>query len=252
MKRLLLTLMVLLTGLPLFAQKIEVSLQANSGLFHFGGLSATANSSIIQSSVTGSTQNYTNNPYGSRNAVSYGFGAQVQAVSKSNFIVGLQATYDFLASKVNINQYTPYSPAVFDNDPDASYITAPSANMAVKGSTNLQTRFINLNPYIGYRVQLQKVKLDILPGIDIGFNLSGYDKGTVKDADDKVYIINNKINAPSTDIRLRLGLAATYNQFGITASYARGLTNYEGNMLGDVKIEAHSQLIRFGISYRIF
>jgi hypothetical protein len=247
MKRLLLTLMALLTGMHLYAQKIEVSAQAYSGLFHFGGKSATANSTVAQASLTGDPNNYTNNPYGNRNAFSYGIGAQVQAVSKSGFIFGLQAGYEFLQSKVNIGQYAS---AVY-YDPNIIYIAPAHPNFAVKGYTNLENRFINLNPYIGYRLQLQKVKLDILPGIDVGLNLSTYDTGTVKDADDKVYTINRKINNTPTDVRLRFGLAATYNQFGITASYAHGLTNYEGNVVGDTKFEAHSELIRFGISCQL-
>jgi len=247
MKRLLLTLMALFTGTHLFAQKIEVSAQAYSGLFHFGGRSATASSTVVQSSITGNPDNYTNNPYGNKNAISYGIAAQVQAVSKNGFIFGLQAGYEFLQSKVNIGQYAS---AVY-YDPNVNYIAPAHPDFTVTGHANLENRFINLNPYIGYRLQLQKVNLDILPGIDVGFNLSTYDTGTVKDNDDRVYTIDRKINNTPTDVRLRFGLAATYNQFGITVSYAHGLTNYESNVVSDTKFEAHSELIRFGISCQL-
>jgi hypothetical protein len=99
MKRLLLTLMALLTGMHLYAQKIEVSAQAYSGLFHFGGKSATANSTVAQASLTGDPNNYTNNPYGNRNAFSYGIGAQVQAVSKSGFIWGCRPVMNFYKAR---------------------------------------------------------------------------------------------------------------------------------------------------------
>ena len=48
-----------------FGQKTEYSVQANSGLFRFGGESATKTSDLI----LGSGQpgiNYTNNPYGKK------------------------------------------------------------------------------------------------------------------------------------------------------------------------------------------
>lgn len=245
MKKLLLTLIALFTIIHLFAQKIEVSVQANSGLFHFGGRSAVANSSINQGSAIGATDSYTNNPYGSRNAFSYSIGAQAQTVSKSGFIAGLQAGYELLRSKVDIDYYS----AVEVLSPS---IKPENRNFSATGSTNLQMQSINLNPYVGYRILLQKVKLDILPGIDIGLNLSTYDKGTIKDDDDKVYAINRDRGKTPTDWRLRLGLAATYDKFGITASYARGLTNYGSGYIGGSGLSVHSELVRFGLTYQIF
>src|ERR1700712_1142604 len=98
MKTLTLTLLCLLAVTGLFAQKIELSVQANSGLFHYSGKSATKKSEILATSP--SSGNYTNNPYGNKNGFSYGGNLQAQFVSKGGFIVGAQAGYDVLKSKV--------------------------------------------------------------------------------------------------------------------------------------------------------
>ena len=54
-----------------------------------------------------------------------------------------------------------------------------------------------------------------------------------------------------TDVWLKFGAALIYNRFGLTTSYAHGLTNYQSNIIGDTNFEAHSELMRFGVSYRL-
>jgi len=253
MKRCLLTLFGVLSSLYLFAQKIEVSAQANSGLFNYSGPSATASSTISQAN---DNSYYTNNPYGSKKAFSYGLGVQTQLVTGCGFIIGLQTGYDILRSKTDITGVYPNG--VFFALPSYYNFNILSSSQAT-GATYLQDMFINLNPYIGYRFHYRKVRLDILPGADIAFNINSYDKGNATTIFYNGTNYNNSTtyqtdvkrpNAP-TDIRLKMGLAAYYNKFGINASYARGLTNYEKNMIGDAGYDAKSRLIRFGISYRI-
>ena len=271
MKKCLLTLFCILPAIGLYAQKIEVTVQANSGLFKYSGQSAT-NSSYLNQTPDGKT-NYTNNPYGNENALSYGFSVQTQLVLKSGFLFGLQAGYDVLRSKVNLTgiyiynyqyyYFLPFTSAV------AYYTPPPTGNGT--GATYLQDQFINLSPYIGYRLHIKNVSLDVLPGMDIGLNISSYDKGKLTITDEfnyagppplftsvmvnkgAVYQTDYKLPDAPKDIRLKLGLAATYKRFGITASYARGLTNYEKNMDSDGNnYNAESRLFRFGINYRIF
>ncbi len=91
----------------------------------------------------------------------------------------------------------------------------------------------------------------MMPGIDLGFDVNSYDKGRATDNDGNVYRTDLKlINAP-TDVRLKLGVAATYKRFGITAAYLHGLTNLYKNTTGNGNGEAHSELLSFGITYRV-
>ncbi len=249
MKIALLTLFILFLSTRLFAQKIELSIQANSGLFSYAG-NATASTSFINEGVDDKSD-YTNNPYGSKNGFSYGGDVQAQYVSKSGFITGLQAGYEVLRSKVDVDNYDPIIITIFYNYPEVFQIP-------VKGHTYLQNQDININPYIGYRLNLKKIKIDIMPGMDIGINANSYDKGSATGTDGTVYKVDYKMPKSPTDVRLRLGVAAWFKRFGLTASYAHGLTNFASNL--DVTagggsapaLNAHSELIRFGISYRIF
>jgi hypothetical protein len=243
MKTLLLTLLSFFILTHLSAQNIELSVQANSGLFHYSGNSAVSSAAIYNGSSP--QQNYTNNPYGSKNGFSYGGDIQAQYISKSGFITGLQAGYEILRSKLDVIGY----------DPVTSYL-APGPNflsfqIPAKGQTFLQDQDIDLNPYIGYRWLIGKIKLDIMPGIDLGFNIDSYDKGKATDDDGNVYRTDLKLlNAP-TDLRLKLGAAATYKRFGITAAYLHGLTNLYKITTVNGGDDAHSELLSFGVTYRI-
>ncbi|MFC0516126.1 hypothetical protein ACFFGT_18035 [Mucilaginibacter angelicae] len=251
MKKYLLTFIpLMLSGLQLCAQKLEVSVQANTGLFHFAGKSSTATTQVLQSSAsTADPMNYANNPYGNKNGFSYGGSIQAQLVSKGGFIVGLQGGYELLKSKVDIDKY---SPLIYLTYSDYMPLTAIDPSFAVTGHVAFQNQNINLNPYIGYRFQLSKVKLDILPGMDIGLILDTRDKGEVKDKDGKIYKVDNKRSKAPTDVRLRLGAAASYGRYGLNASFAHGLTNYMKNYIGDASFNTHSEYLRLGLSYRLF
>lgn len=244
MKKLTLTLSLLFILTNLFAQKIELSVQASSAFLHYSGKSATAETFINSGSAS-----YTNNPYGTKTGFGYGLGLQGQYVSKGGFIAGVQAGYDRLRSKVNIiGVITPQFNL-------ADYII-DYAPLPAKGQTYLTSRSINISPYLGYRLNIKKVKLDLMPGVDLGFNLSLYDKGSATTTGDyTTYKTNYKETNAPTDVRIKFGVAASYKRYGITASFAHGLTNYESRMIGDgtsvPSFEAHSELIKLGVGYRI-
>ena len=247
MKKILLTLAIVFLITQLRAQNFEVSIQANTGLFHYGGSSATA-VSFIQEAYTDKLD-YTNNPYGSKNGFSYGLDVQAQHVSKSGFIIGLQAGYDILRSKENINDYDPLTFILYTG---ANWTGDYQIQIPVKGQTVLQNQDINVNPYIGYRIQTKKIKIDVLPGIDLGFNINSYDKGKGTDSEGNVYRTDLELTNAPTDVRFRLGVAAWYGRFGITAAFSYGLTNLDKSNIGNDPYNAHSELLRFGITYRLF
>ncbi|TWI95931.1 outer membrane protein with beta-barrel domain [Mucilaginibacter frigoritolerans] len=253
MKKLYLSLLALFLASQLHAQKFELSFQANSGLFHYSGNSASSTSVIIQNGTT-PKQNYTNNPYGNKNAFSYGADVQAQYVSKGGFITGIQAGYNILRSKTNITSVFPLEFELEESVLNPLYYAPFNPSLPAKGSTILQDQFINLNPYIGYRIKTKKINIDLMPGIDIGFGINSYDKGKATTTDGTVYETDYKEVKPLTDVRLKFGAAVLYKKWGVTASFAHGLTNYTKNLLNDSPIvyKAQSELLRFGISYRIF
>ncbi len=230
----------------LYAQKIEIVVQANSGLFHYAGTSSTG-TSAFNSSGGNPAQYYTNNPYGAKNGFSYGFGIQAQRVSKSGFIAGLQAGYDLLRSKVTIDRIIPLV-YFYNTLLPFDYVPYPTP---VQGQTFLTDQSINVSPYLGYRLKIKKIKIDLLPGIDLAFNINSYDKGKATGNDGTIYQTNLKLSNAPTDIRLKFRIAAAYKKLGITAGYAHGLTNLDKNTTGDGSYNAHSELIRFGVTYRI-
>lgn len=246
MKKYLLVSIILLVFNRLCAQNMEIFVQANSGLFHYAGNGATSTSAMIAGNP-----NYTDNPYGNKNGFSYGIGVQAQHVSKSGFIVGLQAGYEILRSKVTINSYQSggYNPVSQQGLGGLFYSPA-------NGNSFLQDQSIILSPYIGYHLKFKKITIDLLPGVDIGLNLSSYDKGeaTLTDYTSTqalpVYRTNYKRPDAPTDVRMRFGGALNYKKVAFTASYAHGLTNYDKNMTGR-NYNVHSELIRFGIAYKI-
>ena len=91
----------------------------------------------------------------------------------------------------------------------------------------------------------------MMPGIALGFNINSYDKGKATDNYGNVYRTDLKLLDAPVDVRLKLGVAATYKKFGITAAYLHGLTNIYKNMNVNGSDDAHSELLSFGISYRI-
>ena len=232
-----------------YGQKFEFSLQANAGAYSYSGISATG-TSFFNSNGTGGY--YTNNIYGNKSGFSYGASAQLQHLARGGFMVGLQAGYYWLRSYENINQVYPpvFYLAADDYGPEGfAYNPIP-----VKGHATLQSYSIDLSPFVGYRVKLnKKMHLDLMPGADIAFSTSAYDKGTATDAQNITYRTNRKMTDAPTDFRLKFGTAIGYKRWIITASYAHGLTNLDKDInvtsYGGGAPIVHSELLLFGVGY---
>ena len=247
MKRNLLTLLSLFMIAQLQAQKFEFTAQANTGLFHYSGNATTSDSYIL--ARPSEFQSYTNNPYGNKNAFSYGAALQAQYVTKGGFIAGLQAGYDILRSNEDITKVYPN----YIGSIDKGYYDFAAIYNTVSGHTHLQRQYINLSPYFGYRIKMKKVKLDLLPGFDIGFNTASHEYGKASTVDGMVYRTDLDRGTQPADWRLKFTVQAGINKWGIFAGYAHGLTNFTANLLNDSPMAstANSELFRVGISYRI-
>jgi len=218
-----------------FGQQVAYSIHANSGLFRFGGQSATKSSGLVLGSGRPDI-NYTNNPYGKNVALSYGLAAQVQKVNPKNLIYGLQAGYEILQSKVYLQHaYTLVSSA-----------PAPKAS----GETVFQHNFINAHPFLGKRFILNQITLDLSAGLDLGYCLQSHEKGKATDNSGQTFISDKDRAKPGLDTRPRLGITAYYHQVGLTAGYGHGLKNYTPQTEG-ANLENYARLIRFGLVYKI-
>jgi len=219
-----------------YAQKTEFGISLNSGLFSFAGSLAESATFINYSLNSGST----NNPYGSKNGLSYGISANLKQVTKKNLVLGLDLGYEVLGSKVSINSVWISNDEYYD----------------AEGQTFLNNDFINLFPQIGYRFNTKKVSFDLVAGSDIAFCLNTAEKGEATASNGLTYTTSGDQKTITKDFRPRIQLSANYKKAGIYAGYSYGLTNYLPDLLWGTsnqggKYGAYSRLLRFGLTYRL-
>jgi len=236
MKAIICASVVLLFATQSIAQTIEVSAYATAGLSHYVGNYATA-TAYIGPSISGreSIDKRDNNPYGSKRTFSNSFGAQGQFISKQGIIGGLQIGIENLRSEVHIDEYKGTYPQTFSYD----------------ATSTLARQFLNINPYVGYRILLNNVKIDLMPGLDIGLSMSGI-KRIKSDDTGRPYLAEERVKDIPVDYRLRFGSAIYYNRIGLVASYSRGLKNYVAITKGSQTAEAKSEVMRLGLTYRFY
>lgn len=238
MKKYLLTLACCLAATYTFAQKIEITGSVHTGIMHYSG-NGTESASFINGA--GDNNAYTNNPFGSKNGTGFGGDIQVQLIVLNSFLVGVQGGYERLESKIDITGGNALTPG-------------GSTDFELAGSTALKSNFVNLNPYIGYRLPVPIVKIDLLAGFDFAHATSMKEEGTARDANGNTFTTNRdrKNENNDSDKRLRFGLAARYKRIGINANYSHGLTNYLADYVGGPIRNAHTEILRLGVSYQIF
>lgn len=220
----------------LSGQKTEIRGAINSGLFSFSGHSSGSTTSINWDDRTNS--GYTNNPYGSENALCYGFSLNFKRVTKKHFLLGIDLGYDRLRSKISIDKIDGY-------DGVSVY------QFAANGKTFLNNSFLNLNPFFGYRIDSKNISFDLTGGFEIGYCLDAGEKGTATDSNGNRYSTSRDSKTVKTDIRPGIQFAAYYHRLGLYAGYSSGLVNYMMYEKGDALWESYARLIRFGVTYRI-
>lgn len=239
MKKILLALIGIAGAAQVSAQKLEVTAGVYGTTLQFAGKSTEATSFIsYNNSGTGSIS-YTNNPYGSKRG--YGYGAQAEVkILLASFIVGWQAGYERLSSKTDITSVT-VSQTVGGVYTSQSY--------AATGKTNLDIDAINMSPFIGYRVPLPFIKLDVIGGLEMGVITSAKENGKAEAADGNTYTSDKDRRTIKQDTRIRYGLAANYYRLGAFAYESFGWSNYKDGYVGPGPHEAKSRVFRVGLSY---
>jgi hypothetical protein len=230
MKNTLLTLIGLFFFTQIYGQRIEVSVFGNASFFSYVGNDRT---SFALFSGGGPPYNFTfltGNPYGSNLAVGYGAGIQTQYVAKSGFITGLQVAYENLRSDEHIVSNDAQGPTI--------------------GQFYFRSTYLNLNPYLGYRISSQNIKIDLMPGIDIALDGNAHLYGSAVSGG-HTYTYAQPYGSLKNDVRARLGITAWYKRIGVAASYSHGLTNFSANSAFTEGSTTYSQVIRLGLIYRI-
>jgi hypothetical protein len=236
MKKVYLLVLGLCSVSLVYGQKMEFSAQLNSGVSRFGGESAAKVSAILLSN-SGGAGHYTNSPYGSRYSLNYGVSGQAQLVTANSFLMGAQVSVEQLRSRVEVM-------SVFHSDPPAVHYYSG------EGKTVLKADFINLQPYIGKRLNMGEMDLDLTFGTDIGFCQKLKEKGEIRLDDGTRYETDRERSKPGIDLRPRLGATVWSKHVGLSLSYAHGLTNYQANMDG-ANSKVYMRATRLGLLYRL-
>lgn len=217
-----------------YGQKIEINLNAYSGLFSFRGDGATSNSRIISFPFINTPTIYTLNPYGTKSEFSYALEFQGQRVTKRKNIYGLGISFEALTTKVSI-----YKVGISG---DPAYLEY-SAN----GKTTLKNTFVTFNPFIGHRFSYHKMNIDLLAGSDLAFCLNSKENGNATASNKVNFTVENNKEKPSIDFRPRIQIKTQINKFGFLAGYSFGLTNYQTQS----NLKTYSNFLRLGLSYQL-
>lgn len=234
MKKLFFTVAAVLALIIAQGQKTEYRISFNSGLFSFAGQNAEKITFINFSDQTQS--GYTNNPYGAKGGLSYGVSANIQRVTKQNFILGLDLGYETLRSKISIWEVIGSTQTGYD------YLSAD-------GRTFLNSQFTNIYPFLGYRIVDNKITLDLTGGIDIAHCLSAKEDGKATDLNGKKYETSRDRKTIDNEVRPRIQVSTGYRKLGLYVGYSYGLKNYTSMYYP--RWENYARLLRFGLMYQI-
>ena len=225
-----------LLGLPILAQTTEIRAEVNSGNFKFTG--NTAERTTFVSVTEGwSFSNTVNNPYGTKSELGAGIAVDIRKVTASKFLFGADLGYEIWRSKILISQVWYATDA-----------TAPEW-LDAEGKTNITYHNINLQPFVGYRIPVMNILMDVTVGSDFAFIVDSKEKTAFNYQNQTVEFKNDR-KTISTDIRPRIQLDFLYQKLGLSLGYSFGTINYLKDSDG-ANLEAKSRIIRFGVSYQL-
>ena len=236
MRLIFLTLLAFLILINISGQKTELNISLNSGLYSYSGISAQSATSINYNDQTKS--GYTNNSYGSKDGICYGLSLNIKRVTTRNFILGLAIGYESLRSKVSIDRIDGYN-------------GTSTYQYGATGHTFLNNDNLNLNPFLGYRINVKAISFDLSGGFDIAYILKSTENGNATATNGIKYSTTLDKTDRSFDFRPRIQFSADYKRYGLYVGYSYGLINYMMWAKGDAVFEVYSRLFRFGVTYEI-
>lgn len=235
---------LLALALPAAAQHTELIGRAGLGLFRFGGRAAArvAGVSYYDDYFDGpGGSGYS--PYGRRLGAGFTLGGRGQRVGRRNGLAALEVGYDWLRSRMAVDLVS-YSPAIYSSRGPVGY--------AADGTVQLRTQHLTAFLGLGHRFQVAAAELDLLAGPEVAYVFGGREQGNGTYNGGTPWTINqdNRGSFNRADARLRADLTAWYQRVGLTASYAHGLINYQGGLVGASR-EVYSRTLRLGLAYRL-
>lgn len=234
MHKLLLTITALSWLSHASAQKAEYRISLNSGFFSYSGENTESTTTLIQNVQR--KEGYADDPYGTKSALSYGLSAKMTVIDKEGVIVGADLGFEMLKSKIYIDSISRY--------------TGPVRSEAASGKIFLNSQFLNLSPFVGYRAGVKNMYIEFTCGFDIACCLQKNERGKITGSDGTKYTAVGGDNFGGIDFRPRLQVSAGYKKMGIYAGYSRGLMNYKHSYPENPN-KAYSRMFRFGLSYRL-
>jgi hypothetical protein len=237
MKKIVIVLVWLFVGTAVFAQKNEMFVSVDSGLFSYFGESPVMRTSL-NVGLAGANSGYANNSYGAKNGFCYGVSASFKRITKRNTLYGATLGYQSLQSKADIVSVNIFSGTV---------LAIPASGEAYRVSNGL-----NLFLSVGKRFVVKKIPIDLVGGLNFDYIFKAKDKGNAKDITGATYTLSGERNTIKLDFSPRIQLSTEYKKIGVYAGYSMGLVNYYGmGYVGGGNASAYSKMIRFGISYRL-
>lgn len=230
-KHILLALPLLCLVTATSAQQTTYSAGVNSGWFRITSKNATGFSSITGSPTIRSQMM---GPSKSSPEFSYELNGRVQRNTRSGFIYGAELAYQSLHSSVEINYITPF--------------LYSSALMQAGGKVKMNSNFVAVSPYAGFRILNKKVKLDLSSGLELAACVNRDEEiNAVQLSSGEKFHATNELHK-NIDYRVRFQLVTSINRIGLAAGYAAGLNNYYHK---DDMLTGNSGFIRLGLTYRI-
>jgi hypothetical protein len=231
MRKVNLSILLLLFTYNIYAQKWETIAELNSGFFHFVGSGVDQTSHINQADPPG--HNYTNNPYGSKDGLCYGLGVNLQRVTPFYFVYGLNLNWESLQSKAAL-EYK-------DNN-----------QVSWSGRTFLRSNFLTITPHLGFKVPCKTFEIEASVGIDFAIPVfQAKERGKATSSDGQIVRTNLERSRSLLDLRSSFQLAAYFNRYGLRVGQAIGKFNYLSGYAGAGTEEIFSRHLKIGLQYRL-
>lgn len=198
-----------------FGQHVEYNFGAGTGLFHYDS-DKSDKTEPFYSMLNRFINSYANDPKGEKSGFSFQFFTVIKKVTKHNLVWGIDAEFQSLQSKKELLY-------VFSD-------TMYNAN----GQCKLISKYLDLFPYVGKRIIIKKMYLDIMGGFELASDLFKFreiDKVVLTSTQQVVQadiIAHNIPGSWSYDGRFRLQSLLGYNQWGLSLGYSWGLSNMDG------------------------
>lgn len=217
----------------IIAQKTEYFANINSGFFYFTGENSSAETGItLQPEI----RPFIYNSPGRKSGASFEVSLQGQYVTRKKIIYGIEIIYQSIQSKTNIVA--------------ASQFIYSSTILFANGNSFLSSSFIDIAPFMGYRLTSRKLIIDLKGGPEYAVCIDRKEKinATLINSGQEIKEEHSLNKRP--DFRTRLQLTTFYKRFGINAGYFHGISNYyKKDEVGNPK--AYSRFLRLGLTFKI-